>query len=513
MAEIVKTHHGRQETQDTEGMSRSRSTLPDTPRRAREILSVERDFFERQAGRKHEFHRKLGGIWSPGLVRSSQTRSFFEALPYAGEVSYGRPLFADQPNYTETLFGGMAYHVDREVVLSFKNRLTEVGALHLSRPDATVARAPFVLQENHSTTARPGEQAVIYSGNQVPDGIDMRFFEAALVKAYDVPGGVSIRKKNGPRAGGRHYDVRFEIPAAISWDGLNHTVRLRFSARLPQQTGGNATTRLFEFFGAVNGRPAQHYQHEAATVIRLEELIFAKGTSVKLTLDPGTAAEQQLEPDRILGAKLVLLLSQTAGGFFEKAFWQTQDGQNLKTTLESPDGQSHGARQVSHMSYDENDQEQRVTTWSFFSAPHKTRIAENHLVLPNGRSVFEMSELKFLDAKDNRELMAVSFNTGIGRGIRDLGFFHDKKQIGRFAFRVDGITGFAYGDFVVSPTRQIGIDDQGSPRYYTSIVLTPRFSRDMKNKLIILHVLHTQDGVYTETQIVPRKVVHASGTL
>lgn len=478
------------------------------PRQAREAIVLYRDWFERQADQKHRHHQNLSGIWTPSLVRSHATRDYLEDLPYAGEVPYGPALFAGQSNFSETLFGGLAYHVDREVVLGLGKRLTEIGAQQLMGDDDSRPRLHLGLQEVFSPKARPGEQVVLYNSKNSPRDIDYVKLEESLVRAIDIPGGLRIRHKNGRTAQERRYNVHFKIPAATSWDGKEHTLALEFTARLPRKAGGNPLTQLLVFFDAVNGRPAHHYQHEAATVIHLGEMVFARKNSVKVVLDRGTSGEKQVEPDRLFGTKLVALLSQTAGGFFEKSYWQSSKNGQIQAVLVGKNGQAHAMKRERSTAFDEDDDELRLSTLSLPSSPHKTQVVEKREVLENGKSAFEMTELRFLSVQNDRELMAIAFNTGIGRGVRDLGYRCDKEQKGRFAFRVDGITGFSYGEFKVSATRQIGMDETGLPVYYTNIVLTPKFPIDMKNKLIVLHVVHSKAGVYTETQVVPRQVIH-----
>lgn len=490
-----------------EAVLRSHSQTLTAPERAREILSVYRDWHERESGQMHERPRFLSKIWSPGAVRANQTQLYFDSLPYAGELPYGAALFAKQPNFSEVLFGGLAYNVDREIVFSMHNRLTEIGTQKLSAGDDGKVKVPLVLQESHAPDAPPGSQAVLYSADQLPSSLTAANLEAALVRAFKIPGRIQIKKQAKPGLGESRYEIRFVLPADLSWDGQDHTVKLDFEVQVPERKGNNGLTGLLKFFGALNGRPAQHYQHDAATVIHLKELSFAKSNSIRLVIDAGTPRQKNLTPDTVLGSKLVLILSQTAGGFFEKAFWQARDGRGIKSELVDARGTQHDLKPERQAVYDEDDHELRLTSLSLDGAPYQTQVVEKRLMLPSGASVFETKEMRFLSVGNQSELMAIQFNTGIGRGIRDLGYRCDVAQKGRFAFRVDGITGFAYGDFVVSPTRQIATDASGSPHYYTSIVLTPKFSRDMKNKRIILHVLHTKEGVYTETQVVPRKVV------
>lgn len=490
-----------------EAVSRSHSQTLTEPERAREILSVYRDWHERESGQTHERPRFLAGIWSPDVVRANQTQLYLDSLSYAGELPYGAVLFAGQPNFSESLFGGLAYHVDREVVFSMYNRLTEIGSQKLAAGEDGPAMVPLVLQENHASDVPPGSQAVLYSADQLPPSLNATSLEAALVRTYKIPGRVQIKKHAIAGLGKNHYEVRFAIPADLSWDGQDHTVKLDFEVWVPERRGHNGITGMLRFFGSVNGRPAQHYQHDAATVIHLQELSFAQQDSIHLVIDPGTPNKKNVTPDTVLGSKLVLLLSQTAGGFIEKSFWQARGGRGIKAGLVDANGAQHDLKPERQVVYDLDDHEQRLTTLFLDGAPYQTQVLEERLQLPSGASVFETREMRFLSVGDHSELMAIQFNTGIGRGIRDLGYRCDVAQKGRFAFRVDGITGFAYGDFVVSPTRQIATDASDSPCYYTSIVLTPQFSRDMKNKRIILHVLHTKEGVYTETQVVPRKVV------
>lgn len=509
MVEPLRTQEkNRQDFQSVQELLVGSSVAVEGPERARAMVALYRDWFERQAGARHEHHKNLSGIWTPNLVRSHRTRDYLEDTPYTGDLPYGPALFAGQGNFTETLFGGLAYHVDREVILSLGNRLTEIGAQQLLGEAESRPRVPLALQESFSPQARHGEQVILYNSKNSPEGIDFEALQAALVRAIDIPGGLRIRSKNGRRMNERRYDIRFKIPASISWDGREHRIALEFSARLPRQPGGNLLTQVLEFFSATNGRPAQHYQHEAATVIHLEELILARQGSIKVILDRGTKEERRLEPDRMLGTKLAGLLSQTAGGFFEKSYWQGSANGQSRTVLLDNEGPPQAMQREQSLAFDEDDHELRLSTMSVSSAPHKTQIVEKHERLENGKSVFEMTELRFLSAKDDRELMAICFNTGIGRGVRDLGYRCDREQKGRFAFRVDGKMGFSYGDFVVSKTRQVGMDQDNSPIYYSNLVLKPKFPRDMKNKLIILHVVHSRDGVYTETQIVPRKIVH-----
>ena len=262
---------------------------------------------------------------------------------------------------------------------------------------------------------------------------------------------------------------------------------------------------MLDLLNLINGRPAQHFQNSGAAVIKLDELIFAQQKLIDLVIDPGTT---QAKPDKLFGSKLVLLLSQTAGGIFERRYFQ-QFTASGSTLYQQTDDDTVVSPQLSYsQDITVGDMETRVTEMTHKIAPYKKKFIEEARSLESGQKVYELKEIQIHSPDDATEFMAISFNSGDNQGIRDLGYQVNQAQKGRFKFRVEVRDGFAYGDFRVSATKNITKAYDATPTYYTSIELTPRFSPDMKNKIIIIHVVHSAEGVYTETQIVPRKIVH-----
>lgn len=461
-----------------------------------------REEFEAQQGQKHEYHKGLAGIWTPGFVKKCRAKAYFnhskgEAFDYDMP-----PLFEGQTNINETLLGGMAYHVDREVVLSFGSRLSELGTQEVVLSDGSQASMDLVLQEvpADKPPQEDGRQVIVLDGDQE---LDYQQLEAALVEVLQITEAVSITKTEPDKRRRQQVSAQFKIPKEISWDEDEHEVRLAFEVKLPKEGKKNFDSLLPSLLGLVNGRPAQHYQNQAAAVIELQEMIFGKKKSVVLTVDG-----QDAEPDRFLGKTLAMLLTQTAGGIFEKKYFQHLSGDQVQLYQKTDQQVVVQPQLVYHQPEAADGHMMRISELKYAIAPYQTQYVEEQIKLDDDNAAYELREVRFLSSDGSDELMAISFQTAPGRGIRDLGFLSDREQSGRFKFRVHGQDGFAYGDFVVSPTKEIEFDEAGSPLYYTSVILTPRFSRDMRNKKIVLHVVQTKDGVYSETQVVPVKLVH-----
>lgn len=467
-----------------------------------------RDFYELQRGSgKPEINKTLNRGWTPGFVRECRTKCYFNHAKPSDAV-YGEPLFDERTNLNETLFRGLGYAVDREVVVSMGKRLTELGTQKVAGGDGLFHDIPLNLQEHGDS----GEQALIYTRHDVPpptnplprgegDGgrvaspIDYDGFEASLIKAYDVPGAVKIEKSppNADRIQKIH--AEYALPAEITWDGKGHAVNLDFEAKFPKEGKKNFITWLMRLINMNNGRPAQHYQDTAVAVIDLQEILFADKKSIRLTIDG-----EPVLPDKLNGNRLALLLSQTAGGFFEGKYYQPVSGgeqslyQKTETGIVQPNLSQHIVGRT------------RITTIGLNAAPYLTNYYEDEVALDKERTAYELTEMRFYSADGASDFIDISFSTGDGRGIRDLGYFSPREQTGRFKFRVNGRDGFAFGDFTVLPTQKVWGDDD-NPVYYTSITLDPKHSKDMANKRIILHVVHTKEGVYSETQIVPLGLV------
>lgn len=449
-----------------------------------------RDIYERQEGTMEpEINKTLNRGWTPDFVRECKTRCWFNGTKVS-EAAYERALFPDQPNFTEALFRGLGYDVDREVVLSLGKRLTELGTQRVRTSSGAFDDIMLNLQEHGDS----GEQALIYT-REANSPIAYDSFEASLIRAYDIPGAVKIEKTSPDSDRIQKVHAEYSLPAAITWDRKSHTVVLDFDAKLPKEGKKNFITGLMRFIGMNNGRPAQHYQDTAGAVIDLEEILFAEKKSIRLAIDGEPAL-----PDKLNGNRLVLLLSQTAGGFFEGKYYQrTGDNgisifQNTDTAVVPPNRTQLLAGKT------------RITTIGLSAAPYSANYYEEEIPLNGEQTAYELKEIRFFSADGSRDFIDISFSTGNGRGMRDLGFFSPREQKGRFKFRVNGRDGFAFGDFTVSPTYRIGGDD-GNPVYYTSVVLDPKHSKDMANKRIVLHVVQTREGVYSETQVVPLKVV------
>lgn len=403
---------------------------------------------------------------------------------------------------------GMAYHVDREVVLSLGGRLTEIGTQGITLQDGSSLPLDMILQEvpKDKPPEEDGRQVILISKNDNP--FDKNQLAAALVETLELEDAIRVQKSQPDRKRNQKIIVDFKMPASISWDGLEHDIHLEYEVKVPKIGRKNFDSFLPSLLGLVNGRPAQHYQNKAAAVIYLQEMIFAKRKSVTLILDKGKFEERVVNPDRFFGKELAMLLTQTAGGFFERRLYQdlTQEEVSLH---QKPDSEEI-IPLLNQSSFEKNadGKVMRVTDVSYAASLYQTRYQEDEVDIGDGKKAYELKEIQFLSGDGLTELMAIVFNTGDGRGIRDLGYESLQEQEGRFKFRIEGQDGFAYGDFVVSKTEERAQDSNGFPIYYTSIVLMPKYSKDMKNKKIIIHVVHSRDGVYTETQVVPITLVH-----
>lgn len=443
-------------------------------------------------------YKTLGKIWMPGFVKKAKARSYFENTPkslpnYVGE------LYPNRPDRTEALFGVMAYGVaEREVVLSLGNRLVELGEIAVKNSDGQTGKMLLNLTENPSGDS--GEQTLVFARGQNP-GVNDDDFVASLVGAIALPEAVALTRERLSEREERILAV-YKVPAEISWDKKPHTVKLEAKVRLPKSGKKDFVSSLLKFLHLNNGRPAQHYPDAAAT-INLDEILFADPLSVRVTLDPGTPDHMMLTPDRFFGKKLVVLLSQTAGGFFERKYLQSFDPAKPSVAQLSSVGVTTPAIQTSLIA-DVHGAAVRKTEIGYDSAPYKTRYFEKAVILDSGETVFELARLEVVSAT-GEELMAVDFNTGSGRGLRDLGWQSDQVQRGRYKMSLKGEEGFSYGEFTVSPTeRRPGF----VPVWYAAIELSPAFPQDMRRKKVILHVVQDHKGIYTETQVVPLKYVH-----
>lgn len=446
-----------------------------------------------------QINANLGKIWLPGFRRPFCATRYFRNMQLAAPA-YGAALFPDSPNATEALFGLMAYHVDREVVLSLGRRLTELGEQTVTAQDGTATALPMNLQERPDGNI--GAQALILSPRA---GVDTAALEAALIAAIEIDGAVSVTKSTPDAKRRQNVAAHFVIPETISWDGRAHGVDVSFTVELPRDGARRFQDWLMGALHLVNGRPAQHYQDQAAAIIGLEEILFAKPESVRVIVDAGTPSAFAAAPDKFLGKKIALLLTQTAGGFFERAYLQTRGASGPIITQKTPDGGKTTDSTVSFVTV--NGVSQRVTDVGYAALATASRVVENELTLADGTRVYELTHTAVRDASGN-ELVAIDFSTGDGRGIRDLGRASDQEQAGRFKMSLNGKEGFAYGEFFVSPTQPLDTAD-GTPAYYNSITLLPKHSGDMARKKIVLHVIQTKDGVYTETQVVPESLVVA----
>lgn len=441
----------------------------------------------------------LGKIWLPGFRRPfCATRYFRNTQPAA--PAYGESLFPDSPNATEALFGLMAYHVDREVVLSLGSRLTELGEQTVTAQDGTATALPMNLQERPDGNL--GAQALVLSPRT---DIDTAALEAALIAAIAIDGAVSVTKSAPDAKRRQNVAAHFVIPADISWDGNAHSVDLNFTVKLPRDGARSFQDWLMGALHLVNGRPAQHYQDQAAAIIGLEEILFAEPDSVRVTIDAGEQNAFAAAPDKFLGKKIALLLTQTAGGFFERAYLQTRGVSGPVITQKTPGGGKTTDSNVSFATV--NGVNQRVTTVGYAALATASRAVENEITLADGTKVYELTHTA-VRSRDGHELVAIDFTTGDGHGIRDLGRASDQEQTGRFKMSLNDKEGFAYGEFFVSPTQLLDTAT-GEPAYYNSITLLPKHSGDMARKKIVLHVIQTRDGVYTETQVVPESLVVA----
>lgn len=449
-----------------------------------------------------QFNPNLNKIWWPGFRRPLCARHYYNGAA-SDAPEYGATLFPGRTDTTEALFGLMGYHVDREVVLSFGNRLSELGQQTVFAADGTPITVPMNLQEKPNGDI--GEQALLLSDVK---GIDARVLEAALIRATTVPDAVTIKKSVPDAKRRQNVRAEFVIPAAISWDGRDHRVVLDFTVKLPKNGCKDFQSFLMGAIHLVNGRPAQHYQDQAAAVIDLQETLFADKKSVSLVIDPGTPGELTAQPDTFLGKPVAMLLSQTAGGFFERAYLQSFEGSRVTVNQKAPDGSALAPEVSVSFATDENGDKLRITDLSYDSLTTRSRSVEKETYLADGRAVYELTSVSVQDRGEG-ELLSVEFNAGKGRGLRDLGVFSPRAQTGRFKISVQGKDGYAYGEFTASPTRFAGRDESGAPIYESTVTLTPRFSRDMARKKIILHVVQTATGVYSETQVVPESVVHA----
>lgn len=457
-----------------------------------------------EAGRgslKPQLNPNLNKIWWPGFRRPLCAKLYYNGAS-ADVISYGATLFPGRANATEALFGLMGYHVEREVVLSFGNRLSELGEQTVFTADGRPVAVPMNLQEKPSGDV--GEQALILSS---VSGLDTGVLEAALIRAIDVPDAVKVVKSVPDAKRRQSVHAEFAIPAAISWDGRDHRVVLNFTVKLPRDGRKDFQSWLMGAIHLVNGRPAQHYQDQAAAVIDLQETLFADKNSVSLVVDPGTPGEFAAAPDAFLGKPVAMLLSQSAGGFFERAYLQTFVAGGVTVNQKTPDGSARSPEIAVSFQDGENGMT-RVTDLGYAALATSSRYVEKEVALDDGRLVYELTGLSVRE-KDGGDILNVDFNAGDGRGIRDLGTFSERLQTGRFKMSVEGKNGYAYGDFTVSPTMFRGVDGEGSPVYETSVILTPKFSRDMARKKIILHVVQTAQGVYSETQVVPESFVYA----
>jgi len=447
-------------------------------------INVSRDSYESHAGEVLETHKGLTGIWIPGSVKEKKTLKFYEETPVSGFEYTGTALFEGQINGTEALWGGLAYHVDREVVLSLYDHLSELGEQEFRRTDDEIEKVTMNLQESHDPESNPGTQVVVLNSESQ---LDLEEFEIALAKAYTRPHGVIVERSELDEKRIRHIKAVFKVPHHISWDGKAHEVHLEFDVKEPEEGKRNFDTWLPWILNLFNGRPAQHYQQEGAVVISIQETIFSKPSSVQLLVDG-----EKVKVDKFIGKKLALLLTQTAGGIFEKTFYQDLTSETAQLY------QSKGEALIQPRFDVDQQGDIRISTIGYNQSLSTTKYVEEKRLLDNGLEVHELTEV--LMGTDGNELLKLSFNMGEGRGIRDLGINSQQEQTGRFKMSIEGQEGFAYGDVLVGKTETLSADEK---TYYTKIVLTPHHSKDMAHKNIILHVVHTAEGVYTETQVVP----------
>lgn len=461
-----------------------------------------------------------GGATKP---QTAKAKRFFEDAPES-RLLYGPLLYSDQPNYTDVTIGALAYRVNREGVVSIFNRLTEVGNLRILRKSFVIERMKkkeagesvdsiddaleaidlvIDLQEIYGTEFSPGTQTIIYENAEVP----YEDFEGSIIKALE-HGEVTKRSKpNSKKSRLTDYEMSIRIPREASWEKTTkqeHEIKISFTAREPKEGRKNLITWLLYLFQSIDGRPAQHYQDVAAAIIQLEELIFAKGNSIQITIDG-----QEVKPDKLLGINLVLLLSQTAGGIFERTFYQTTDESGAVEFYQLGEEESLIQPKTYIHPFEEEGETFREMIVEFPSSPYYSRYLEHERALRDGSKVYELTELTIRtpeglleNSSEQDDIMTLHFNTGNGRGIRDLSYDVRETQGGRFLFEINGREGFGYGEFSVSPTKEIkGVG------YRTTITLRPEFSPDLANKVILIHVTHTPEGVLTETQVVPLRVV------
>lgn len=442
-------------------------------------------------------YQSLDGIWLPNFTRPIKARAYFNNTPDS-PPQYGARLFPDQPDHTEAIFGAMAYDADREVVLSLGNRLVEIGPQRVRTLDGQDLDVLMNLSEN--PTSNIGEQTIVFSRPGNESKLSTKDFLASLIGAIEIKDAVHL-ERTAVSESLQHIHVTYKVPADISWDSHAHTVDFVADIPLPKPGHKDFVSGLLQALHLNNGRPAQHFP-ESAAAIRLQEILFAKPNSVHITIDPGTPKEMYAKPDRFLGKKLVLLLTQTAGGFFERQYLQNLDPnkpaleQNSSVGVTIPDIKTT-------LIHNTGGNVVRKTEVGYTSAPYHTEYFEKATPIKGkDDTAYELSEMRVV-AASGEELMELAFTTGHGRGIRDLGLASDIEQNGRFTMSIKGQAGFSYGRFTVSPTDT----RKFRSACYTTIELYPDFTPDMLRKKVILHVLHTEQGIYTETQVVPFQLV------
>lgn len=458
-----------------------------------ELISDEYNKEESQRASQETQISSPASLWIPQKRRSRKSIRFFKSAQNNTPFDYSTSIATHTT--TPLILGMLTYQVERELVLSIGNRLTEIGEqefIHAGKTQKQYVNLQEIPQSNNSDQG-PGTQIALASNHTY---IDEKNFSAAFIPLIKDEFLLDCHWEKDPKKRIWSVQAKFKWPSEITWDKKSHQLEIQARFKVPKKTGNNLESQILKWIGFNNGRVNHHYQDKAAASILLQEITFAKPKSIQLKLDG-----LNITPDRFLGKPLVMLLSQTAGGIFEREFiWDAKKQEISQLVSDNKDTTSPNIKMNIN-----TDNHQETWQLKYSSVNQNVNSVYDILETPNGT----FRELKSINVTTlNKELLNIKFLSSPDRGIRDLSVITNQRQTGVFKIQINQQDGFGYGEFIVSPTTEFFDQKTKQKGTQTKIELFPKYSKDLARKKIILYVVQLDEKTFSKTQVVPVDLVY-----